>query len=99
MLRSLESAQGPRLLWHPAQHLLQDTGRRVRSPAHSPTRAGRAAQHQEGPGCLKLLGVIETKWDTHRGSIHPLGLWKLATSLPEKLGSWATLGEGRRVEP
>ena len=67
-------------------------GRRVRSPATSLTRAGRAAWHQEGPGCWKLLGGIETKWETHRNGTHLLGLWRPA---PEKLGCWATPGEGR----
>ena len=54
--------------------LLQDMGRRVGAPAPSPTRAGRAAQHQEVPGCWKWLGEVETKWETHRGSTHLLGL-------------------------
>ena len=40
---------------------------------------------------------IETKWETHRGNIHPLGLWMPARSLPEKLGGQGTSGEGRRV--
>ena len=74
-----------------AQRLLQDTGRRVRSSAPSPTRAGRAVQHQEGPRWWKSLGGIETKWETPRGSICPLGLWTLA---PEKLGIRA-IGEGK----
>ena len=34
-----------------AQCLPQDTVRRVRSPAPSPTRAGRASRNQEEPGC------------------------------------------------
>ena len=90
---------GTRLLWSSAQCLPQDTWRRVKSPAPSPTRAGRAAWHQEGTGCLKSLGGIETKWETHKGGIHPLGLWMQARSLPEKLGSWPTPGEGRRIGP
>ena len=80
----------------PSWHLLQDTGRRVRSPAPSPTRAGRAVWHQEEPGCWKPLGQIETKWETHRGRTHPLGLW---IPTPEKLGCQATPGERRRVGP
>ena len=92
MVRSLGSAPGPRLLRHPTQRLLQDTGRRVRSPAPSPTRTRRAARHQEGLGCWNSLGGIETKWETHRSSTHLLGLWMPA---PEKLGSQATPGEGR----
>ena len=76
----------------PARCLPQDMGKRVRSPAPFPTRAGRAAQHQEGPGCWKSLGGIETKWETHRSSIHLLGLWMPA---PEKLGCQTTPGEGR----
>ena len=38
-----------------AQHLLQE-GKRVRAPAPSPNRAGRAAWHQRGLGCWKSLG-------------------------------------------
>ena len=37
------------------------------------------------------------KWETHKGSIYLLGLWTLARSLPEKLGSRATSREGRKV--
>ena len=87
MLRFLGSVQEPRLLWPLAQHLPQDTWKRVRSSAPSPTKAGRASWHQEGPGCLKSLGGIKMKWERHRGGIHPLGLWKPARSLPEKSGS------------
>ena len=54
MVRSLESVPGPRLLQLSAWRLLQDTGRRVRASAPSPTRAGRVAQYQEGPGCWVL---------------------------------------------
>ena len=61
MVRSLGYVQGPRPLWPLAQHLSQDTGRRVRLPIPSTTRAGRAAWHQEGPGCWKSLGGIETR--------------------------------------
>ena len=92
MVRSLGSVQRPMLLRLPALCLPQDTGRRVRSPAPSPTRAGRAAWHQEGPGFWKLLGGIEMKWETHRGGTHPLGLWMLE---PEKLRCQVTPGEGR----
>ena len=60
--RSLGSVQGPRLLWPLVRRLLQDTGRRVRSLAPSPTRAGRAAWHKEEPGCWKFLGGIQMKW-------------------------------------
>ena len=77
--------------------LPQDTARRVRLPAPSPTTAERAAQYQEGSGCWKLLGIIERKWETHKGGLDPLVLWTLGRSLPEKLGSWTTLGEGRSV--
>ena len=45
----------------PAWCLPKDTRRRVRAPAPSALRAGRAARHQEGPGCWKSLGEIETK--------------------------------------
>ena len=79
----------------PGQGLPQDPG----SPAPSPTRAGRAAWQPEGSECLKLLGGIETKWETCRGGVHPLGLWTLARSLPEKLGSHVSLAKGRRVGP
>ena len=92
MVRYLGSAQGTRLLWPPAWHLQQDTGRRVRSPAPSPTREGRANKHQEGPRCWMSLGGIEMKWETHRGGTHLLGLWMLA---PDKCGCQATPGEGR----
>ena len=68
-------------------------GRRVRSPAPSPTRAGRAAWHQEGPGLWKSLWGIETKWETHTGGLDPLGLWMLAL---EKLRCQVIPGEGRR---
>ena len=46
-----------------------------------------------------IQGGTEKKWETHRGSIHPLGLWMQARSLPEKLKTQATPGEGRRVGP
>ena len=92
MVRYLGSAQGTRLLWPPAWHLQQDTGRRVRSPAPSPTRPGRAAHYQEGPGCWKSLGGTEMKQETHRGSIYLLGQWTL---VPEKLGCLVTPGERR----
>ena len=95
--RSLGSVQGPRLLWPLVRCLLQDTGRRVRSLAPSPTRAGRAAWHQEGPACWKSLWGLEMNWETHRGGIHPVGLWTPVKSLPEKLGCQVTPGEGRRV--
>ena len=72
--------------------LPQDTWRRVRSPAPSPTRTGRAAQHQEGLGCWKSLGGIEMKCETHRGGTRPLGLWTLT---PEKLRCQVTPGEGK----
>ena len=91
--------QRSRLLWPLAEHLLQDTERRARSAAPSSTRAGRAAWHQKGPGCWKSLQGIETKWETCRGGVHPLGLWTLARSLPEKLGSHVSLAKGRRVGP
>ena len=85
--------RGPGLLCPgSAQRLPWDIGRRVKVPAPSPIRAGRAAWHQEGPGCWKSLGGIETKWETHRGDTHLLGLWMPA---PEKLGCWATPGDGR----
>ena len=90
MVRSLGSALGPRV---------QDMGRRVRSPAPSPTRAGRAAWHQEGPACWKSLWGLEMNWETHRGGIHPVGLWTPVKSLPEKLGCQVTRREGRRVGP
>ena len=96
MVRSLGFAQGPRLLWPQTWRLPQDTWRRVRSPAPSPTREGRANKHQEGPRCWMSLGGIEMKWETHRGDVHLLGLW---TPAPEQLGCWETPGEGRRVEP
>ena len=99
MIRSLGSVQGPRLPWPPAWYLPQDMRRRVRSPAPSHTRAGRAARHQEKPGFWKSQKGIKTKWETHRGGIYLLGLWMLARSLPEKLGCQTTPGEGRRVGP
>ena len=37
------------------------------------------------------------QWKTHRGSVPLLGLWSLARTLPKKLGSQVTPGEGRRV--
>ena len=51
----------------PSWRRLKDTGRRVRTPAPSPIRAGRAAWHQERPGCWKSLGVNTDKvGDTQR---------------------------------
>ena len=41
----------------------------------SPTCQTRFEQHQDVPGCLKLLGGIRMKWQTHRGSVHQLRLW------------------------
>ena len=41
-------------------------------------RQTRFEQYQDSPGCLKLLGGIRTKWQTCRGSVHPLRLWTLA---------------------
>ena len=99
MVRPLGSAQGLRPLWPLGWCLPQVMGRRYISLAPSPIRAGRAAQHQEGCGCWKSLGGIETKWETHGGSIYPLELWTLARLLPEKLGCRATPREGRRVGP
>ena len=52
---------GTRAAVPPAQHLPQDMGRRVRAPAPSSTRAGRAARHQKGFGWWKSLGGVETK--------------------------------------
>ena len=75
--------------WVP--HLSRDTGRRVRGPAPSPTRAGWAVRHQEGPGCWKSRGDVETKGETHRGHPQPLGLWMPA---PEKLGCGRYLEKG-----
>ena len=65
---------------------------RVRAPAPSPTRAGRAALHEMGPGLWKALGEVEMKWETHRGGTHPLGLSML---VPEKLRFQETPGKGR----
>ena len=62
-----------------------------------PWQTGRIEWHQDGPGCLKSLGGIKMKWETQRDHIHPLRLWTPAASLPEKLGSWLTPGEGKRV--
>ena len=76
----------------PVWCLPQDMGKKVRSPAPSPTRAGSAGWHKEGPECFKSMGGIEMKWETHRGGAHPLGLW---TPAPEKLKCQATPGEGR----
>ena len=39
------------------------------------------------------------KWQTLRGGLHALRLGTRARSLPEKLGSWETPGEGRRIRP
>ena len=39
-----------------------------------PCQIGRLEQHQDGPGCLMLLGRRKTKWQTHRGGIHLLRL-------------------------
>ena len=36
-----------------------------------PCQTERFEQHQDGPGCLKSLGRIRTKWQTHRGGVHP----------------------------
>ena len=41
---------------------------------------------------LEVTGGLETKWETHRGGTHPLGVWMLA---PEELKCQATPGEGR----
>ena len=90
--------RGPGLLCPgSAQRLPRDIGRRVKVPAPSPIRAGRAAWHQEGPACWKSLWGLEMNWETHRGGIHPVGLWTPVKSLPEKLGCQVTPGEGRRV--
>ena len=62
-----------------------------------PCQAGRIKWHQYGPGCLKSLGGIKTKWQMHKGGVYPLRQWKTAGSLSEKLGSWVTPEEGRRV--
>ena len=62
MVRSPGSVRQKRLLQLPVWSLPQDMRRRIRSP----TRAGRAARNQEGPGCWKWLGGIETKWETQR---------------------------------
>ena len=40
-----------------------------------PCQTGKFEQHQDGPGCLKCLGEIRAKWQTHRGGVHPLRLW------------------------
>ena len=48
---------------------------------------------------MKSLGVIKTKWWTHRDGVHQLRLWMLAGSLPEKLGRRVIRGEERRVGP
>ena len=58
---------------------------------------GGIQRHQDGPGCLKSLGGIKTKWQMHKGGVYPLRQWKTAGSLSEKLGSWVTPEEGRRV--
>ena len=62
-----------------------------------PPRAGKSVPHQESPRCLKSLGGIKTHWETHRGSVPQLGLWLLAGTVSEKLGSQVTPGDGRRV--
>ena len=49
-----------------------------------PCQTERTEWHQNGPGCLKLLGGIKTKWEMHRCGVFPLGLWTAAESLPEK---------------
>ena len=64
-----------------------------------PYQIQKTKQHKDGLGCLKSLEGIKTKWDTHRGGDHPLGLWTPARSLPEKLGSQVTPGEGRTFGP
>ena len=64
-----------------------------------PCQTGKIEQHQDEPGYLKLLGGIKTKWQTHWDSVHLLRLWTPAGSLPEKLESQVTPGEGRRVGP
>ena len=46
-----------------------------------------------------MLGGVETKWETNRGSIHPLGLGTPTRSLSEKWGCRVTPREGKRVEP
>ena len=45
---------------------------------------------------LEVTGGIKTQWETHRGGVPQLGLWSLAGTIPEKLGSWVTSGDGRR---
>ena len=42
-------------------------------------------------------GYIKTQWEMHRGGVPLLGLWSWARTVPEKLGSQVTPGEGRRV--
>ena len=95
MVRSLGPAWGPKLLRPPAWRLPQDSCRRARSAAPSPTKAGKTVWHQERLGCLNSLGEIKMKWETHRGGAHPLGLWTPARSLPEKLDSQVIPGEGK----
>ena len=46
---------------------------------------------------LEVAGGVKMNWETHRGGVHLLGLQSPARSLPEKLGSWETPGEGRRI--
>ena len=64
-----------------------------------PCQTRRFEQHQDRHGCFKSLGEIKMKWQTHRGSVHPLRLWTLARSSPEKLESRVMPGEGRKVGP
>ena len=54
------------------------------------------------PGGTWMLEVVgENKYEVGDAQRHcsSTGLWTPASSVPEKLGSWVTLGEGRRVGP
>ena len=46
---------------------------------------------------LKVASGNRDEVGDTQGGIYPLGLWTPAMSLSEKLGSWVTPGEGRRV--
>ena len=59
-----------------------------------PCQTGRFEKNQDRPGSLMWLGGIKTRWQMHRGSVHPLRLWTPAGSVPEKLGSQVTPGAG-----
>ena len=88
-MRSLGPAWGPEWLQPQAQcppGLPQDSWKRVRSMAPSPAKQGLSSARRDLDAWSRRRG-IRTKWQTHRGGVHPLlhslRLWMTARK------SWA----------